>query len=152
MPAIPFEVPAAKHLAPRLHAVLEAIYAAYGSGWDDLADPQSRWLPGEAITIGRTLVELMPAEPEALGLLSLMLHCEARREARRDDLGDYVPLSEQDVARWSQPMIEEAERTSRPRCQGRPDRTVPARGGDPVRACATCRYRRDRLGGDIAAL
>ena len=107
--AIPFEVPAAKHLAPRLHAVLEAIYAAYGSGWDDLADPQSRWLPGEAITIGRTLVELMPAEPEALGLLSLMLHCEARREARRDDLGDYVPLSEQDVARWSQPMIEEAE-------------------------------------------
>ncbi len=107
--AIPFEVPAAKQLAPRLHAVLEAIYAAYGSGWDDLADPQSRWLPGEAITIGRTLVELMPDEPEALGLLSLMLHCEARREARRDDLGDYVPLSEQDVARWSQPMIEEAE-------------------------------------------
>ena len=74
------------------------------------ADPQSRWLPGEAITIGRTLVELMPDEPEALGLLALMLHCEARREARRDDLGDYVPLSEQDVARWSQPMIAEAER------------------------------------------
>jgi RNA polymerase sigma-70 factor (ECF subfamily) len=106
---IPFDVPEAKQLPARLHAVLEAIYAAYGSGWDDLADPQSRWLPGEAISIGRTLVELMPGEPEALGLLSLMLHCEARREARRDDVGNYVPLSEQDVARWSQPMIEEAE-------------------------------------------
>ena len=107
---IPFEVPEARQLPPRLHAVLEAIYAAYGSGWDDLADPQSRWLPVEAIAIGRTLVELMPDEPEALGLLALMLHCEARREARRDGCGDYVPLSEQDVARWSQPMIAEAER------------------------------------------
>jgi predicted RNA polymerase sigma factor len=107
---IPFEVPETRQLPPRLHAVLDAIYAAYGSGWDDLADPQSRWLPGEAITIGRTLVELMPDEPEALGLLSLMLHCEARRDARRDDRGDYVPLSEQDVTRWSQPMIAEAER------------------------------------------
>ena len=106
---IPFEVPETGQLPPRLHAVLEAIYAAYGSGWDDLADPQSRWLPGEAISIGRTLAELMPEEPEALGLLSLMLHCEARREARRDDEGNYVPLSEQDVARWSQPMSAEAE-------------------------------------------
>ena len=66
---IPFEVPEAKQLPARLHAVLEAIYAAYGSGWDDLADPQSRWLPGEAISICRTLVELMPNEPEATGLL-----------------------------------------------------------------------------------
>ena len=107
---IPFEVPEASQLPPRLHAVLEAIYAAYGSGWDDLADPQSRWLPGEAISIGRTLVELMPEEPEALGLLSLMLHCEARRQARRDDDGNYVPLSEQDAGRWSQAMIAEAER------------------------------------------
>ena len=106
---VPFEVPGARQLPPRLHAVLEAIYAAYGSGWDDVADARSRWLPREAITIGRTLVELMPDEPEALGLLALMLHCEARREARRDDLGNYVPLSEQDVARWSQPMSGEAE-------------------------------------------
>ena len=107
---IPFEVPEASQLPPRLRAVLEAIYAAYGSGWDDLADRQSRWLPGEAISIGRTLVELMPDEPEALGLLSLMLHCEARRQARRDDDGNYVPLSEQDGGRWSQAMIAEAER------------------------------------------
>jgi predicted RNA polymerase sigma factor len=106
---IPYEEPETRQLPPRLHAVLEAINPAYGSGWDDLADLQSRWLPGEAISIGRTLAELMPQEPEALGLLSLMLHCEARREARRDDDGNYVPLSEQDVARWSQPMIAEAE-------------------------------------------
>jgi RNA polymerase sigma-70 factor (ECF subfamily) len=108
--AIPFDVPEAKELPPRLHAVLEAIYAAYGSGWDEMAEPRSRWLPREAVTIGRTLVELMPAQPEALGLLSLMLHCEARREARRDALGAYVPLSEQDFSRWSHAMIAEAER------------------------------------------
>ena len=52
----------------------------------------------------------MPSEPEVLGLLALMLHCEARRDARRSDSGAYIPLSEQDVARWSGPMIEEAER------------------------------------------
>lgn len=51
----------------------------------------------------------MPAEPEVRGLLALMLYCEARRDARRNAARDYVPLSEQDVTRWSKPMIEEAE-------------------------------------------
>jgi len=65
--------------------------------------------PAEAINLGRVLVELMPSETEALGLLALMLHCEARREARRDAEGAYMPLSEQDVTRWSREMIAEAE-------------------------------------------
>lgn len=52
----------------------------------------------------------MPDAPEARGLLALMLHCEARRQARRAPNGEYVPLSEQDVALWSRPMIDEAER------------------------------------------
>ena len=109
---IPFDVPVASMLPSRLDAVLEAIYAAYGSGWDDLAgaDPRRMGLAMEAIGLGRLLLGLMPAEPEVQGLLALMLHCEARREARRTAAGGYVPLSEQDVARWSRPMIEEAER------------------------------------------
>lgn len=109
---IGFELPEAKELPPRLDAVLEAIYAAYGSGWDDVAgaDPRRRGLAAEAIDLGRMLRPLLPAEPEVEGLLALMLHCEARREARRGPEGDYVPLSEQDTARWSKPMIAEAER------------------------------------------
>ncbi len=109
---IGFELPEAKELPPRLDAVLEAIYAAYGSGWDDVAgaDPRRRGLAIEAIDLGRMLRPLLPAEPEVEGLLALMLHCEARREARRSPEGDYVPLSEQDTARWSKPMVAEAER------------------------------------------
>src|SRR5206468_1971787 len=59
--------------------------------------------------LGRLLLRLMPAEPEVLGLLALMLHCEARRAARRTWLGEYVPLSRQDIGVWSRPLIDEAE-------------------------------------------
>ena len=112
---IAFELPETKELLPRLDAVLEAIYAAYGSGWDDVAgaDPRRKGLAQEAIDLGRLLLRLMPAEPEAQGLLALMLYCESRRDARRAPSGSYVPLSEQDVARWSQPMIAEAEQLLR---------------------------------------
>ena len=107
---IAFELPEARELPPRLDAVLEAIYAAYGSGWDDVAgaDPRRKGLATEALDLGRLLL-LMPAEPEAQGLLALMLYCESRRDARRTTTGVYVPLSEQDVARWSVSMIDEAE-------------------------------------------
>jgi RNA polymerase sigma-70 factor (ECF subfamily) len=109
---IGFELPEAKELPARLDAVLEAVYAAYGSGWDDVtgADPRRKGLALEAIDLGRLLLRLLPDEPEARGLLALMLHCEARRQARRTAAGDYVPLSQQDAARWSRPMIDEAER------------------------------------------
>ncbi|MFD0678388.1 MULTISPECIES: RNA polymerase sigma factor [unclassified Paenibacillus] len=107
-----FTMPDVEELPKRLDAVLEAIYAAYGSGWDDLTgvDPRRRGLVDEAIYLGRLLSKYMPDEPEVQGLLSLMLHCEARREARRDDTGSYVPLSEQDSSRWSIPLMMEAER------------------------------------------
>jgi RNA polymerase sigma-70 factor (ECF subfamily) len=106
-----FELPEAKELPERLDSVLEAIYAAYGSGWDDIAgaDARRKGLAAEAISLGRLLVQLMPAEPEAKGLLALMLHCEARRNARRTKHGAYVPLLEQDVTRWSKDTMEEAE-------------------------------------------
>lgn len=108
---IPFQVPEAQELPARLAAVLEAIYAAYGRGWDDIAglDPRTTGLAGEAIQLGRTLVQLAPHEPEVLGLLALMLHCDARRSARRDAQGAYVPLLQQDTARWSHAAIDEAE-------------------------------------------
>jgi predicted RNA polymerase sigma factor len=110
--AIPFRVPGPGEWNERLTFVLDAIYAAYATGWESLMEPSStlRALAGDAIAIGRTLVQLMPAEPEARGLLALMLHCEARRAARYASNGEFVPLDQQDVARWSRPMIEEAER------------------------------------------
>ncbi len=109
---IAFELPEPRDLPARLGAVLEAIYAAYGAGWDDVtgADARRAGLAQEAIWLARLLVRAMPAEAEARGLLALMLHCEARRPARRAPDGAYVPLSEQDVSRWNRPLIEEAER------------------------------------------
>lgn len=107
---IAFEVPQAKELPGRLDAVLEAIYATYGTGWDDVAgaDVRRKGLAREAILLGRLLLQLLPAEPEVKGLLALMLYCEARRDARLSERGDYVPLSDQDTARWTWPLLEEA--------------------------------------------
>ena len=108
---IRFEIPEPRDLPSRLDAVLQAVYAAYGSGWEDVAgaDPRRRGLAEEAIWLGRLVVRLLPDEPEAHGLLALMLHCEARRGARRDAAGGYVPLTRQDVTLWSRSMIGEAE-------------------------------------------
>jgi predicted RNA polymerase sigma factor len=109
---VPFEVPQERALPERLDAVLEAIYTAFGIGWDDMvgADPRGRNLAEEALWLARVLLQLMPGEPEVQGLLALMLHCEARRPARRGPEGAYIPLSEQDPKQWSLPKIEEAER------------------------------------------
>jgi predicted RNA polymerase sigma factor len=109
---IRFELPQGSELPQRLDAVLEAIYAAFGIGWDDMAgvDQRGRDLVEEAIWLARVLLQLMPKEAEVHGLLSLMLHCEARRPARRGPDGRFVPLSEQDCEKWSRPLIEEAER------------------------------------------
>ncbi len=108
---IPFEVPEERELPRRLGAVLEAIYAAYGLGWDEAmgANPLARDLADEAIWLARVLLQRMPGEPEARGLLALMLFCEARRPARRTADGRYVPLSEQDPETWSLTAIQEAE-------------------------------------------
>ena len=109
---IPFEVPQDRALPERLDAVLEAIYAAFGIGWDDMvgADQRGRNLAEEALWLARVLSGLMSGEPEVQGLLALLLHCEARRPARRGLDGRYVPLSEQDPGQWSLALIEEAER------------------------------------------
>ena len=108
---IQFEVPLERELPQRLEAVLEAIYAAFGIGWDDMAgvDQRGRDLTEEAVWLGRVLLQLMPGEAEVRGLLALMLHCEARRSARRGLAGRYVPLLEQNSQQWSLPLIKEAE-------------------------------------------
>ncbi|RFB90111.1 RNA polymerase subunit sigma-70 [Rhizobium leguminosarum bv. trifolii] len=107
---IPFAVPPRPALSGRLAAVLSAIYAAYGLGWDGLdGDEERHSLAGEAIWLGRALLTVLPDEPEAMGLLSLMLHCEARHNARRSGEGRYVPLDEQDTAIWDAMTIAEAD-------------------------------------------
>ena len=100
---IPFRVPEQAELADRLEGVLDAVYAVFGAGWSDPA------LAEEAIWLGQLVAELLPAEPEALGLLALMLHVEARRAAGRDPHGDYVPLGDQDPAAWDGTLIADAE-------------------------------------------
>jgi RNA polymerase sigma-70 factor (ECF subfamily) len=108
---VPFEVPAERELRPRLDAVIEAVYAAFGLGFDDAAgtDPRGHGLAEEAIWLARVLRERFAGDPEVRGLLALMLHCHARRNARRDPGGSYVPLSEQDPAKWDADSIREAE-------------------------------------------
>jgi RNA polymerase sigma-70 factor (ECF subfamily) len=108
----PFRIPEREELAERLGAVLEAIYAAFAHGWAQAFadDPRGRNLAEEAIWLGRVAVALAPGEPEALGLMALMLYADARRTARRDREGRYAPLAEQDVRLWDGAAIDEAER------------------------------------------
>lgn len=108
---VPFRVPGQAELAARLDTVLEAIYAAFAEGWTDPVGTETRGrnLTDEAIWLGRLVASLLPDEPEALGLLSLMLYAQARRAARRDASGEYVPLAAQDPASWDAESIAEAE-------------------------------------------
>jgi predicted RNA polymerase sigma factor len=108
---IPFSVPERAELAGRLDAVLDAIYAAFGEGWADPGgtDVVRRDLTDEAVFLATLVTELLPQEAEALGLLALMLHAHARRDARRTADGEYVPLAEQDPSLWDVQMIAAAE-------------------------------------------
>jgi RNA polymerase sigma-70 factor (ECF subfamily) len=109
--AVPFRVPEREELAGRLETVLDAIYAAFAESWTDPdgTDVARRELAEEALFLGRLVAELLPREPEALGLLALMLHAAGRRRARRNPEGEYVPLAEQDMAAWDSAKIAEAE-------------------------------------------
>ena len=108
---IPFRVPERDALADRLDTVLQAIYACYAAGWMDPGGVvQSRQgLTDEAIWLGRLVAALLPDEPEALGLLALMLHAQARHAGRRDAGGGYVPLAQQEPAAWDTALIDDAE-------------------------------------------
>jgi len=108
---IPLRIPEREELRERLETVLDAIYAAFSEGWIDAsgADVARRDLAEEAIYLGRLVTELLPTEPEARGLLALMLYAESRRRARRDAQGEYVPLMEQKVEDWNTAMVADAE-------------------------------------------
>jgi RNA polymerase sigma-70 factor (ECF subfamily) len=106
---IPFRVPDRDELAERLDAVLDAIYAAYSKGWSEMGEDRRSPLSEEAIWLARLVVSLLPREPEAKGMLALMLYTDARRAARRDSAGCYVPLDEQDVALWDETQLQTAE-------------------------------------------
>jgi RNA polymerase sigma-70 factor (ECF subfamily) len=106
---IPFRVPEPEELPERLAFVLDAIYAAYTKGWSEVGDGVNPELADEAIWLGRLVVSLLPEQPEAKGMLALMLYTAARRAARRDAAGAYVPLEKQDTGLWDRAVIATAE-------------------------------------------
>jgi RNA polymerase sigma-70 factor, ECF subfamily len=105
---IPFRVPDHEELPERLAAVLDAIYAAYTKGWNEVSGDGISELSDEAIWLGELTVSLLPDEPEAKGLLALMLYTTARRAARHD-AGTFVPLERQDANLWDRSLIALAE-------------------------------------------
>ena len=104
---IPFRVPEPSELGDRLETVLEAIYACFSHGWNE-ADQLNNALTDEALWLGGMVVELLPREPECLGLLSLMLFLQSRHKARRRD-GAFVSLASQDTKLWDAADISQAE-------------------------------------------
>jgi RNA polymerase sigma-70 factor (ECF subfamily) len=107
-----FETPATDELPPRLDAVLEGIYAAYGLARDpgDGFAGGSIELAEEALYLAALVARLLPDSAEARGLLALLMFTEARSGARRDDEDRFVPLHEQDTARWDLAAIRAADR------------------------------------------
>lgn len=108
---IPFEVPEPREWADRLHDVLEAVYGAYTTTLhgDDVDATASTSLRDEALYLSGMLVALLPDEPEVLGLRALLLHTDARRAARFDEAGRFVPLADQNPDRWDREAMTEAE-------------------------------------------
>jgi len=106
---IPYEVPPEHALAERLAAVQAVIYLVFNEGYAATAGDAlvRRELCAEAIRLARTLCELMPNEPENLGLLALMILHDSRRDARVNPVGELVPLEEQDRSIWHAGQIEE---------------------------------------------
>jgi predicted RNA polymerase sigma factor len=105
---IPFVLPGRADLDERLPAVLEAVYGAYAIDWQT-AGPAIESLSAEALHLALVLAELLPDEPEALGLAALVCLSESRRGARRGANGAFVPLDEQDPRLWDPVLIDRGE-------------------------------------------
>jgi RNA polymerase sigma-70 factor (ECF subfamily) len=120
---IPYEIPGRDSLGPRLAAVLSVLYLVFNEGY--LASSQGQLvrtdLVDDALRLARSLSDLLPDEPEPMGLLALMLLHDSRREARVSDQGDLVLLEDQDRTRWNRAQIEEGARlVERALCMLRP--------------------------------
>ena len=148
--AIPFRIPDRDEIEDRLDDVLMAVYAAYGLGWEHGdAPPGQADLAAEALFLGQLVADLMPQEPEPRGLLALIQYCEARRAARRDAMGRYMPLAVQDRALWDASLLAAAEVNLKAASRlGRPGRfqteaaiqslqvqAEPGKPGDPLVLC-----------------
>jgi RNA polymerase sigma-70 factor (ECF subfamily) len=105
---IPFVLPARVDLDERLPAVLEAVYGAYAIDWQ-AAGAALESLSAEALHLALVLVELLPEEPEALGLAALVCFSDSRRSARRTGNGAFVPLDRQNPAQWDSTLINRGE-------------------------------------------
>jgi RNA polymerase sigma-70 factor (ECF subfamily) len=117
---IPYRVPSAADLPERLSSVLAVVYLIFNEGYTATAGDRltREELSAEAIRLGRTLCELMPDEPEAIGLLGLMLLVHSRSAARTTAQGELVPLPEQDRDLWDRDLIEQGQGLVR-RCLAR---------------------------------
>jgi RNA polymerase sigma-70 factor (ECF subfamily) len=108
---IPYRVPDEADLPSRLRAVLAVVYLIFNEGHTASAGDRlvRAELCAEAIRLGRLLAQLMPDEPEVMGLLALMLLLESRRQARTGPNGELIPLAEQDRARWDRALVAEGQ-------------------------------------------
>jgi RNA polymerase sigma-70 factor, ECF subfamily len=108
---IPYRVPSDADLPGRLRAVLAVVYLIFNEGYTASSGDRlvREDLCTEAIRLGRLLAELMPDEPEVMGLLALMLLVESRRAARTTPDGDLVPLADQDRGRWDRGLVAEGQ-------------------------------------------
>ncbi len=109
MAGIRYEEPEHADWPARLEAVLEAIYATYTLHWGSAEEATGRQLADEAIYLARLTSTLLPSEPEALGLASLLSYAQARRPAQRDALGGFIPLDEQDTDLWDRGLLAQAD-------------------------------------------
>ncbi len=122
---IPFQIPSPEDWPERLAYVLDAIYVAFNAGYGTVGTEETgnQGFEEEAIYLARMLLRMVPNEPEALGLLSLMLFVHSRKAARRTSDGGFVPLNRQDPGLWSPSWIHEAENLLRQASAfGRPGR------------------------------
>ena len=145
---VPFEVPGREAWPERLEAVVATLEIAYAQAYEDAAlAGETAGFAEEVLRLSGLLAEIMPGEPEVLGLAALVRFAEARRPARLDDVGAMVPPAEQDVGRWRRELIAQGARLLDQAAElGRSGpRQLPA-------AIHACHCRRPTPWADIAAL
>jgi len=102
---IPFTLPEQADMTPRLTAVLEAVYGAYALNWDQQDLDRTKDMASEATYLASVIADLLPEEPEALGLAALLAFSLARRDARQDQTNGFIPLEMQDTSKWDRMLI-----------------------------------------------